>query len=91
VPGDPTGIRASETLAVAKRQRNPIAKRVQKIVFSLTVLIAHPKAFDLIHQVILRSALVGHNLMKCMIGVLYFSPEDVPGHRNRSLVLPDGG
>jgi len=31
------------------------------VVLSLTVLIAHPKAFDLIHQVILRSPLAGYS------------------------------
>jgi hypothetical protein len=91
VPGDPTGIRASETLAVAKRQRNPIAKRVKKVVFPLIVLVTHPKALNLIHQVILRSPLVGHNLMKCMISVLYFSPENVTGYIYGSLVLSNGG
>jgi hypothetical protein len=49
--------RASETLAIAKGQSDPITKRVQEVVLSLTVLIAHSKAFDLIHQVILRSPL----------------------------------
>ena len=29
--------------------------------------------------------------MERMLGVLYFSPEDIPGYGNRSLILPDGG
>jgi hypothetical protein len=41
--------RASETLAITKRQSDPITKRIQKIVFSLIVLVAYPKALNLIH------------------------------------------
>jgi hypothetical protein len=84
-------VRKLETLAISKCESDPITKRIQKIVFSLIVLITHSKALNLIHQMILRSPLVRHNLMERMVGVLYFSAEYITGYGNRSLVLPDGG
>jgi hypothetical protein len=44
---------ASEAFNVSKRKRDPVTKRIQKIIFSLAVLIAHPKAFDLVDQMVL--------------------------------------
>jgi hypothetical protein len=47
-------VRKLETLAISKCESDPITKRIQKIVFSLIVLITHSKALNLIHQVVLR-------------------------------------
>jgi hypothetical protein len=38
-----------ETLAVAKRNRDPVAKRIEEVIFPFVVLVSHSKAFDLIH------------------------------------------
>jgi hypothetical protein len=45
-----------EAFAVPQSDCYPIAKRIQKIVFSFAVLVADPKAFDLVDQVIARFA-----------------------------------
>jgi hypothetical protein len=44
----------SEAFAVPQSDCCPIAKRIQKIVFSFVVLVSDPKAFDLVDQVIAR-------------------------------------
>ena len=44
----------SEAFVVSQSDCYPIAKRIQKIVFSFVVLVADPKAFDLVDQVIAR-------------------------------------
>jgi hypothetical protein len=42
----------SEAFVVCQSDCNPIAKRIQKIVFSFVVLVAYSKAFDLVAEVI---------------------------------------
>lgn len=61
--------------AIDSKLTAAVTKCIQKIVFSLIVLVAYPKALDLIHQVVLRSTFVGHNLLERMVGVLHFPPE----------------
>jgi triphosphatase len=46
----------SEAFAVPQSNRYPIAKRIQKIVFSFIVLVTDPEAFDLVDQMIARFA-----------------------------------
>jgi hypothetical protein len=47
------GFAALEALVIPERDCYPIAKRIQKIVFSFVVLVADPKAFDLLDEVVL--------------------------------------
>jgi hypothetical protein len=42
----------SEPFVVSQSDCYPIAKRIQKIVFSFVVLVAYSKAFDLVAEVI---------------------------------------
>jgi hypothetical protein len=49
---------SSEALVIPESDRDPIAKRIQQIVFSFVVLVADPKAFDLVDQMIARFTLV---------------------------------
>jgi hypothetical protein len=55
--------------AVSQSDCYPIAKRVQKIVFSFVVFVADSKAFDLVDQVIARFALVDCGLVEGVVGV----------------------
>jgi hypothetical protein len=43
----------SETRTIPESQSDAVTKCIQKIIFSLIVLVADPKALDLIHQVVL--------------------------------------
>ena len=43
---------SSEAFAIPQRDCDPVTERIQKIVFSFVVLVADPKAFDLVAQVI---------------------------------------
>jgi hypothetical protein len=52
-----------ETLTIPKRDRNPVAKRIQKIIVPLVVLVSDPKTFNLIHQVVFCPSLVFGNFM----------------------------
>jgi hypothetical protein len=42
---------SSEALGISKGDCDPIAERIQEIIFSLAALVAHPKAFDLFDQI----------------------------------------
>ena len=59
----------SEAFIVSQSDCYPIAKRIQKIVFSFVVLVADPKAFDLVDQVIARFTLVDCGLVEGVVGV----------------------
>jgi hypothetical protein len=58
-----------EAFAVPQSDCYPIAKRIQKIVFSFAVLVADPKAFDLVDQVIARFTLVDCGLVEGIVGI----------------------
>jgi hypothetical protein len=45
-------LRTSETTAISKCESDSVAKGIQSVVFSLVVLVADPKLFDLIHQMV---------------------------------------
>src|ERR1700687_1865507 len=59
----------SEAFVVSQSDCYPIAKRIQKIVFSFVVLVADPKAFDLVDQVIARFTFVDCSLAEGILGV----------------------
>jgi hypothetical protein len=59
-----------EALVISQRNCDPIAKRIQKIVFRLVALIANPKIFDLLNKVIPGLAFVDSGLVKRVICVL---------------------
>src|ERR1700681_3875679 len=80
----------SEAFIVSQSDCYPIAKRIQKIVFSFVVLVADPKAFDLVDQVIARFALVDCGLVEGVVGVFDALPVNVAGNREGSLVLAHG-
>jgi hypothetical protein len=42
----------SEAFAIAERNRNPITKRVEEVVFPLVVLVSHSEALDLVDQMV---------------------------------------
>ncbi|WP_156928361.1 hypothetical protein [Bradyrhizobium sp. th.b2] len=62
-------VNLSEAFAVPQSDCYPIAKRIQKIVFSLAVLVADPKAFDLVDKVIARFTLVDCSLVEGIVSV----------------------
>jgi hypothetical protein len=76
--------------SVSKSKSDPIAERVQQIVFSFVVLVAYPKAFDLVDQVIARFALVDCGLVEGVVGVFDALTVNVAGNREGSLVLAHG-
>jgi hypothetical protein len=47
-----TELPASEAFTISKRKGDPIAKRVEQIVFSAACLIANPKALHLVEQMV---------------------------------------
>src|ERR1700687_2026254 len=77
----------SEAFVVSQSDCYPIAKRIQKIVFSFSVLVADPKAFDLVDQVIARFTLVECGLVEGVVGVFDALPVNVARNREGSLVL----
>jgi hypothetical protein len=77
--------RSSESFTVSERNRNPVAKCVEKIVFPLAVLVTDPKAFNLVHEVVLCPLLIGGCLIESVIRI------NVTGHRQRSFVLAHRG
>ena len=56
--------RLSEPFVVSQSDCYPIAKRIQKIVFSFVVLVAYSKAFDLVAEVIALFAFVNCSLVE---------------------------
>jgi len=80
----------SKAFAVSQSDCYPIAKRIQKIVFSLAVLVADPEAFDLVDQVIARFTLVDCGLVEGVVGVFDVLPINVARNREGSLVLAHG-
>jgi pentapeptide MXKDX repeat protein len=77
----------SEAFAVSQSDCYPIAKRVQQIVVSFIVLVAYPKAFDLVGQVIARFALVDCGLVEGVVGVFDALLVNVARNREGSFVL----
>src|ERR1700737_458924 len=77
----------SEAFVVSQSDWHPIAKRIQKIFFSFVVLVADPKAFDLVDQVIARFTLVDCGLVERVVGVLDAPLVNVARNREGSLVL----
>jgi hypothetical protein len=51
----------------------------------------HPKALDLIHQMVRRPTSVGDNLMEHVVDVLHFPSENMAGHVNGLFALADSG
>jgi hypothetical protein len=80
----------SEAFIVSQSDCYPIAKRVQQIVFSLVVLVADSKAFDLVDQVIARFTFVDCSLVEGVVGVFYLPLVYVARNREGSLVLTHG-
>ena len=52
------GFAALEAFVIPERDCDPVTERIQKVVLSLIVFVADPKAFDLVDQVIARFTLV---------------------------------
>ena len=46
------GFAALEAFVIPERDCDPVTERIQKVVLSLIVFVADPKAFDLVAQVI---------------------------------------
>src|SRR3984885_928257 len=80
----------SEAFAVSQSDCYPIAKRVQQIVLSFIVLIAYPKTFDLVDQVIARFTLVDCGLIEGVVGVFDVFTVNIAGNREGSLILARG-
>jgi hypothetical protein len=81
---------SSEAFAIPQRDCDPVTERIQKIVFSFVVLVADPKAFDLVDQVIARFTLVNCGLVEGVVGVFDAPPVDVARNREGSLVFAHG-
>src|SRR5260370_23559899 len=77
--------------SVSKSKSDSIAKRVQKIVLSFIVLVADPKAFDLVAKVIAGFTFVDCSLVKGILGVFDVTAVDIPGNRECSLILAHRG
>src|SRR5258708_19720543 len=75
----------SEAFVVSQSDCYPIAKRIQKIVFSFVVLVADPKAFDLVDQVIARFTLVDCGLVEGVVGEFDALPVNVATNQDASL------
>jgi hypothetical protein len=65
----PASRRALESFVISQDQCDPVAKGVEKIVFSLLLFIAKPKSFDLLNEMISRLLLVDHRLVEGVVGV----------------------
>jgi hypothetical protein len=67
--------------------RDPVAERIQEIVFALVVLVADPEIFDLFYKMVPSFAFVDDGLVERMVRVLDLSSVDIARNRNRALVL----
>jgi hypothetical protein len=80
---------SSEAFVIPERDCDPVTERIQKIVFSFVVLVADPKAFDLVDQVIARFTLVDCGLVEGVVGVFDALPSK-RSQKPRGLARPSG-
>jgi hypothetical protein len=80
-----------EAVTVSEAQRDPITEGVQKIIFSLIILVAHSEIFNLIDEMVPRPALICGDLVEGLVGVLDLSLMDVAGYGKRPFVLAHCG
>jgi hypothetical protein len=59
----------SEALIIPERDGNAIAKRVQEIVLSVTILVTDTKTFDLFGEVVSGLSLVDRRFIEGMLGI----------------------
>jgi hypothetical protein len=70
--------RSSKSFTIAKRNRDPITKRIEEIVFPLVILVSHSKAFNLVDQMVFCPSLIFTDFIKSMVGVFHFTGIDIP-------------